>query len=36
MVEKSLKYIENKCYHWALRLILIEKHAHRKGNIKHV
>ena len=31
MVKKSSKYIENKCSHWALRLILIGKHAHRKG-----
>ena len=36
MVEKSSEYIENKCCHWALQLILIGKDAHRKGNIKHV
>ena len=29
MVDKSLKYIENKCSHCALRLILIGKDAHR-------
>ena len=33
---KSSKSIENKCTHWALRLVLIGKHAHQKGNIKHV
>ena len=33
---KPLKFIENRCTHWALRLILIGKDAHRKGNIKHV
>ena len=36
MVEKSLKYIENKCPHCALQLILIGKDAHCKGNIRHV
>ena len=36
MVEKSSKYIKNKCSHWALGLILIGKDARRKGNIKHV
>ena len=36
MVEKSSKYIINKCSHFALRLILIGKDAHRKGNIRHV
>ena len=35
MVEKSSKYIENKCSHCALRLILIGKYAHRKGSIRH-
>ena len=33
---ESSKSSENKCTHWALRLVLIGKHAHRKGNIKHV
>ena len=33
---KPLKFIENGCSHWAFRPILIGKHAHRKGNIKHV
>ena len=33
---KPLKLIENRCSHWALRLILIGKDADRKGNIKHV
>ena len=33
---KPLKFIENACTHWAFRPILIGKHAHRKGNIKHV
>ena len=28
--------MENKCSHCALRLILIAKDAHRKGNIRHV
>ena len=36
MVEKSSKYIANECSHCALRLLLIGKDAHRKGNIKHV
>ena len=31
MVEKSSKYIENKCSHWAFRPITIGIHAHRKG-----
>ena len=33
---ESSKSIENKCTHWALRLVLIGKHAQCKGNIKHV
>ena len=36
MVEKSSKSIENACTHCALRLFLTVKHAHRKGNIRHV
>ena len=36
MVEKSSKSIENKNTHWAMRLVLIGKHAHRKGNINNV
>ena len=36
MVEKSSKNIENKCSHGALRLVLIGKDAHQKGNIRHV
>ena len=36
MVKKSSKSIENRCTHFALRLVLIGKHAHRKGNIRHV
>ena len=35
-VDKSLKYIENKCSNYALQIILIGKEAHRKGNIRHV
>ena len=34
--KKSSKFIENKCSHCALRLILIGKDAHPKGNIRHV
>ena len=34
--KKASKYIENKCSHCVLRLILIGKDAHRKGNIRHV
>ena len=33
---KPLKFIENGWTHFALRLFLIGKCAHRKGNIKHV
>ena len=33
---KILKSIENRCTLCALRLGLIGKHAHRKGNIRHV
>ena len=36
MVEKSSKSNENKCTHCAMRLVLIGKHAHSKGNIRHV
>ena len=36
MVKKTSKSTENKCSHCALRLILIGKDAHRKGNIRHV
>ena len=36
MVENSSKSIENKYTHLALRPVLIGKHAHRTGNIKHV
>ena len=35
MVKKSSKYIENKCSHCALRLILIRKDAHSIGNIRN-
>ena len=33
---ESLKSIENRCTHWAMRLFLVGKHAHGKGNIRHV
>ena len=36
MVEKSSKSIENKCTNCAMQLVLIGKHAHHKGNIRHV
>ena len=32
---KIIEILRNKCSHWALRLILIGKDAHWKGNIKH-
>ena len=34
--KKSSKSIENKCTHCALPLVLTEKHAHCKRNIRHV
>ena len=33
---KSSKSIENKCTHYAFRLFLKGKHAHHKGNTRHV
>ena len=36
MVKKSSKSSENKCTHCAMLLVLIGKHAHRKGNFRHV
>ena len=36
MVDKSSKSNENRCTHCAIRLVLIGKDAHRKGNIRYV
>ena len=34
--KKSLKFIENRCTYCAMRLVLIGKHAHHKGNIRYI